>query len=151
MEANNVLSLSLGEYISKVNDLKQKLGELTQTSSEYKQIAEQLKNVNESISESLSGFSKKVDPTIDSMANLVSSIQGMKNELQHLEIGSDRFVELSGKIRESQERLADLKNQMGDNAESVKSLSGAMTSALSAAFRLMRENTLRMPKMQPKS
>ena len=131
METNNVLSLSLGEYISKVNDLKQKLGELTQTSSEYKQIAEQLKNVNESISESLSGFSKKVDPTIDSMANLVSSIQGMKNELQHLEIGSDRFVELSGKIRESQERLADLKNQMGDNAESVKSLSGAMTSALS--------------------
>lgn len=131
MEANNVLSLSLGEYIDKVNDLKQKLGELTQTSSEYKQIAEQLKNVNDSISESLSGFSKKVDPTIDSMANLVSSIQGMKNELQHLEIGSDRFVELSGKIRESQERLADLKNQMGDNAESVKSLSGAMTSALS--------------------
>lgn len=131
MEANNVLSLSLGEYISKVNDLKQKLGELTQTSSEYKQIAEQLKNVNDSISESLSGFSKKVDPSIDSLANLVSSIQGMKNELQHLEIGSDRFVELSGKIRESQERLADLKNQMGDNAESVKSLSGAMTSALS--------------------
>ena len=131
MEANNVLSLSLGEYIDKVNDLKQKLGELTQTSSEYKQIAEQLKNVNDSISESLSGFSKKVDPTIDSMANLVSSIQGMKNELQHLEIGSDRFVELAGKIRESQERLADLKSQMGDNAESVKSLSGAMTSALS--------------------
>lgn len=131
MEANNVLSLSLGEYISKVNDLKQKLGELTQTSSEYKQIAEQLKNVNDSISESLSGFSKKVDPSIDSLANLVSSIQGMKNELQHLEIGSDRFVELAGKIRESQERLADLKNQMGDNAESVKSLSGAMTSALS--------------------
>lgn len=131
MEANNVLSLSLGEYIDKVNDLKQKLGELTQTSSEYKQIAEQLKNVNDSISESLSGFSKKVDPSIDSLANLVSSIQGMKNELQHLEIGSDRFVELAGKIRESQERLADLKNQMGDNAESVKSLSGAMTSALS--------------------
>ena len=75
METNNVLSLSLGEYIDKVNDLKQKLGELTQTSSEYKQIAEQLKNVNESISESLSGFSKKVDPTIDSMANLVSSIR----------------------------------------------------------------------------
>lgn len=131
METNNVLSLSLGEYIEKVNDLKQKLGELTQTSSEYKQIAEQLKNVNDSISESLSGFSKKVDPSIDSLANLVSSIQGMKNELQHLEIGSDRFVELAGKIRESQERLADLKSQMGDNAESVKSLSGAMTSALS--------------------
>ena len=131
METNNVLSLSLGEYIEKINDLKQKLGELTQTSSEYKQIAEQLKNVNDSISESLSGVSKKVDPTIDSLANLVSSIQGMKNELQHLEIGSDRFVELSGKIRESQERLADLKNQMGDNSESVKSLSGAMTSALS--------------------
>ena len=131
MEANNVLSLSLGEYIEKVNDLKQKLGELTQASSEYKQIAEQLKNVNDSISESLSGFSKKVDPSIDSLANLVSSIQGMKNELQNLEIGSDRFVELAGKIRESQERLADLKSQMGDNAESVKSLSGAMTSALS--------------------
>lgn len=131
MDTNNVLSLSLGEYIEKVNDLKQKLGELTQTSSEYKQIAEQLKNVNDSISESLSGFSKNVDPSIDSLANLVSSIQGMKNELQHLEIGSDRFVELAGKIRESQERLADLKNQMGDNAESVKSLSGAMTSALS--------------------
>lgn len=131
MEANNVLSLSLGEYIEKVNDLKQKLGELSQTSSEYKQIAEQLKAVNDSVSDSLSGFSKKVDPSIDSLANLVSSIQGMKNELQHLEIGSDRFVELAGKIRESQERLADLKNQMGDNAESVKSLSGAMTSALS--------------------
>ena len=131
MDTQNVLSMSFADYISKVTDLKQKLGELSQTSSEYKQIAEQLKNVNDSVSESLSGFSKKVDPSIDSLANLVSSIQGMKNELQHLEIGSDRFVELAGKIRESQERLADLKNQMGDNAESVKSLSGAMTSALS--------------------
>lgn len=280
MENNNVLSLSLGEYIDKVNDLKQKLEELTQTSSEYKQMAEQLKNVNDSISESLSGFSQKVDavkqslenlnigsdivskfdnlkssldaisntdvkidlnnfleqinevdeqlkvlsdklsnleinidaeslstvseeidavsektidikadavpidiakerilelkegiaelqaeldktdthsqeyqilsnqieglqsdlkdligdgvdPTIDSMANLISSIKNMKDEIQNVEIGSDRFVELSEKIKESQERLADLKNQMGDNAESVKSLSGAMTSALS--------------------
>lgn len=280
MDSNNVLSLSLGEYIDKVNDLKQKLEELTQTSSEYKQMAEQLKNVNESISESLSGFSQKVDavkqslenlnigsdivskfdnlkssldaisntdvkidlnnfleqinevdeqlnvlsdklsnleinidaeslstvseeidaisektidikadavpidiakerilelkegiaelqteldktdthsqeyqilsnqieglqsdlkdligngvdPTIDSMANLISSINNMKDEIQNVEIGSDRFVELSEKIKESQERLADLKNQMGDNAESVKSLSGAMTSALS--------------------
>ena len=280
MENNNVLSLSLGEYIDKVNDLKQKLEELTQTSSEYKQMAEQLKNVNDSISESLSGFSQKVDavkqslenlnigsdivskfdnlksslaaisntdvkidlnnfleqinevdeqlkvlsdklsnleinidaeslsavseeidsisektidikadavpidiakerilelkegiaelqveldktdthsqeyqilsnqieglqsdlkdligdgvdPTIDSMANLISSIKNMKDEIQNVEIGSDRFVELSEKIKEAQERLANIKDQMGDNAESVKSLSGAMTSALS--------------------
>ena len=51
-----------------------------------------------------------VDPTIDSMANLISSIKNMKDEIQNVEIGSDRFVELSEKIKDAQERLANIKD-----------------------------------------
>ena len=105
MENNNVLSLSLGEYIDKVNDLKQKLEELTQTSSEYKQMAEQLKNVNDSISESLSGFSQKVDAVKQSLENLnigsdiVSKFDNLKSSLDAIsntdvKIDLNNFLEL---------------------------------------------------------
>ena len=136
MENNNVLSLSLGEYIDKVNDLKQKLEELTQTSSEYKQMAEQLKNVNDSISESLSGFSQKVDAVKQSLENLnigsdiVSKFDNLKSSLDAIsntdvKIDLNNFLEQINEVDEQLKVLSDKLSNLEINidAESLSTVS----------------------------
>lgn len=131
----NVDSVPIDIAKERILELKEGIAELqaeldkTDThSQEYQILSSQIDGLKADLKELIGDG---VDPTIDSIANLTREIADMKSELNNLEIGSDRFVELSEKVREAQERLADLKDQMGDNAESVKSLSGAMTSALS--------------------
>ena len=129
MENNNVLSLSLGEYIDKVNDLKQKLEELTQTSSEYKQMAKKLKNVNDSISESLSGFSQKVDAVKQSLENLnigsdiVSKFDNLKSSLDAIS-NTDVKIDLNNFLEQIKEvdELAEKINYWIDNREERKNM-----------------------------
>ena len=151
MENNNVLSLSLGEYIDKVNDLKQKLEELTQTSSEYKQMAEQLKNVNDSISESLSGFSQKVDAVKQSLENLnigsdiVSKFDNLKSSLDAIsntdvKIDLNNFLE---QIKDADEQVNVLSDKLSNleiniDAESLSGISEQVTN-ISAIFEQLND------------
>lgn len=141
-EQLNGLDDELSDIIYDIDEIQKKQIEVHAERAEIDDLQSSLEDVSkngfeaaqssaEAFSNSINDINSTADPTLDTLSNLKKEISDMKSKLDNLEIGSDAFNQLAEKIKTAQERLAGLKDQMGDNADSVLTLSKSMTSAFS--------------------
>lgn len=140
LEQLNELDDELSDIIYDIDEIQKKQIEVHADRTEIDDLESSLEDVSrngfdaaqsaaDSFSDSLDDVNSAAEPTLDTLGNLTQSIADMKAELNDLEIGSDAFNEMAEKVRNAQERLAELKDQMGDNADSVLTFSKSVTSA----------------------
>lgn len=140
LEQLNELDDELSDIIYDIDEIQKKQIEVHADRAEIDDLQSSLEDVSQngfdaaqsaadSFSGSLDDVNSAAEPTLDTLGNLTQSIADMKAELNNMEIGSAAFNEMSEKLKNAQERLAELKDQMGDNADSVLTFSKSMTSA----------------------
>ena len=140
LEQLNELDDELSDIIYDIDEIQKKQIEVHADRTEIDDLQSSLEDVSsngfdaaqsaaDSFSVSLNDVNSTAEPTLDTLGNLTQSIADMKAELNNMEIGSAAFNEMSEKLKNAQERLAELKDQMGDNADSVLTFSQSVTSA----------------------
>ena len=140
LEQLNELDDELSDIIYDIDEIQKKQIEVHADRTEIDDLQSSLEDVShngfdtaqsaaDSFSGSLNDVNSTAEPTLDTLGNLTQSIADMKAELNNMEIGSAAFNEMSEKLKNAQERLAELKDQMGDNADSVLTFSKSVTSA----------------------
>lgn len=135
---------SVEKIVEKQVEIDVNTDNLEQIQQEINDISDSVDNINdkdisidadttdlENVNDVLSDIEDQSDVTVDSISNLTKSIEDMKSQLNELEIGSEAFNEMADKVKAAQERLAKLKDQIGDNADSIVKLKSTMVSAFS--------------------
>lgn len=119
MAEQTVLSVSLREYKKEIDSLKGSLLGLQKGSEEYATILGEVRDKEAKLKEVMSDVKQTAEVSENSMNALKQQLKEMKQEAGNLDIGSDRFRELSQSIAETTETLKTLEAEQGTYSRNV--------------------------------
>lgn len=127
MAEEAILKVSLKDYKQQIDELRASLLTMDNASQEYQQTAEQVKSMQEKLNEVMNVGKKSVEGVEGSYNALRQQLSELKKEWQTLEIGSDRWKELSTQIdgindqlKEADASIGIFNRNVGDYANSFE-------------------------------
>lgn len=113
MAEEAILKVSLKDYKQQIDELRASLLTMDNASQEYQQTAEQVKSMQEKLNEVMNVGKKSVEGVEGSYNALRQQLSELKKEWQTLEIGSDRWKELSTQIDSINDQLKEADASIG--------------------------------------
>lgn len=143
MAQTNVLSISLKDYKKQIDSLRGSLLTLQKGSAEYDKVLADIRGKQEKLNQVMADTKGTVAAAENSMNALKAQLKDMKKEAGNLDVGSDRFKELSVQILETTNKLKDLEATQGTFSRNV----GNYESALAPLKSQLKEVTQEMATM----
>lgn len=129
MAETNILSISLKQYKQEIDSLKGSLLGLEKGSKEYESVLNEVRDRQSKLNEVLADSKSKGDIAANSMAEMKAQLKEMKEEANNLDVGSERFKELSAEILETTNKLKELEEAQGTFSRNVGNYAGGVISA----------------------
>lgn len=129
MASENILSISLKDYKKQIDDLKGSLLGLAKGSDDYQKVLDEVRDKQSKLTEVLNDCKKSAEPAANSMNMLKEQLKQLKQEAGNLDIGSEKFKELSGQILDTTNKLKSLEESQGTFSRNVGNYTGSMIDA----------------------
>lgn len=139
----NILSISLREYKKQIDDLKGSLLGLKKGSEEYEKIAQEVRDKQAKLNEVLNDSKTISTAAVNSMAAMKKELKELKSEANQIDVGSNRFKELSQQIYETTEKLKELEAGQGTYSRNVGNYESGVAS-LRSEFKELQQQMARM-------
>lgn len=114
---------------AEIKDLKDKISDLILADEDYQQQAEELTQKQLQLSKATEVTKGAVIGVTGSYAQLVAETNKLRKEWRSVEMGSERFQELSAQINANNNRLKEMDKTIGDNFRNVGNYSGGIIEA----------------------
>lgn len=127
---NTTLDITLQGYRDHIKELKKELDTLKIGSEDYKRVVSELNKTQTEYSQVLTDVRRGGEAAANSMNEMKDRLKAMKQEVGNLDVGSDRFKELSKQILETTNKLKELEEKQGTFSRNV----GNYTNSIIDAF-----------------
>lgn len=128
---NVTLDVTLQGYRDHIRELKKELDTLRIGSDEYKRVVSELNKTQTQYSQVLTDVKRGAEAGANSMNEMKDRLKALKAEAGNLDVGSDRFKELSKQILDTTNKLADLEAAQGTFSRRVGNYTGSIIDAFS--------------------
>ena len=135
----NILSISLREYKKQIDDLKASMLGLKKGSEEYEKIAQEVRDKQAKLNEVLNDSKTTSTAAVNSMAAMKKELKELKAEANQIDVGSNRFKELSQQIYETTEKLKELEAGQGTYSRNVGNYESGVASLRSEFKELQQQ------------
>lgn len=135
----NILSISLRDYKKQIDDLKASMLGLKKGSEEYEKIAQEVRDKQAKLNEVLNDSKTTSTAAVNSMAAMKKELKELKAEANQIDVGSNRFKELSQQIYETTEKLKELEAGQGTYSRNVGNYESGVASLRSEFKELQQQ------------
>lgn len=122
---------NLKDYKKHIEDLKVAMLNLDKESQEYKDTAKKCQKAQDKLNEVLRDSKDACESAEGSYKQLQATMAQLKQEWRNVEIGSDRWRELSAQIKETNDKLKEADQTIGDYHRSVGDYANSFEQAFS--------------------
>lgn len=125
----SIATTTVQQLKAEIKGLKDEISALILTDSDYQQQAEELTQKQLQLSKATEVTKGAVIGVTGSYAQLVAETNKLRKEWRSVEMGSERFQELSAQINANNNRLKEMDKTIGDNFRNVGNYSGGIIEA----------------------
>lgn len=125
----SIATTTVQQLKAEIKGLKDEISALILTDSDYQQQAEELTQKQLQLSKATEVTKGAVIGVTGSYAQLVAETNKLRKEWRSVDMGSERFQELSAQINANNNRLKEMDKTIGDNFRNVGNYSGGIIEA----------------------